>query len=84
MAGKTKVAARTILAGMRMVRHKICDRAQVGVENHRAVQLHFDGGTLDCDLLKIPFADGTLKAVRIGGRTVIPAQSLESLLTGEA
>ena len=27
---------------------------------------------------------GRLKAVRIGGRTVIPAQSLHSLISGEA
>ncbi|OYU74799.1 MAG: excisionase [Alphaproteobacteria bacterium PA3] len=29
-------------------------------------------------------ASGRLKAVRIGGRTVIPAESLRALVTGEA
>lgn len=29
-------------------------------------------------------ADGSLRAVRIGGRTVIPAESLHALIAGEA
>ena len=29
-------------------------------------------------------SDGTLRAVRIGGRTVIPAESLHALISGDA
>ena len=43
-----------------------------------------DASSLGRTTLYAHIAAGRLKAIRIGGRTVIPAQSLHSLISGAA
>src|SRR5262245_59397953 len=60
MSGETEIAGFAVLAGMLMIGHVISDLAEVSVQNHRAVQLHFDGRSFHRHFLEIPFADRAL------------------------
>src|SRR5258706_16210930 len=62
VTGKTEMAGGAISAGMRIVGHEVSDFTQVRVEDGRPVQLHFNSGTFDSDLLIIPLADWPLEA----------------------
>src|SRR5271157_2373399 len=77
VAGETKEAGGPVLAGVGGVGHEVLDGAQVGVEDHGAVELDLDLRTLHGHLLEVPEANRALVADLGGnhavGRTVVLA-----------
>src|SRR5437588_12238833 len=57
--GKTEVAARAVLARMRMVCHEFRYFGKVGIKNPGAVEFHFDRRAFHCDFFEIPLARGS-------------------------
>src|SRR5271157_3175405 len=86
VAGETKEAGGPVLAGVGGVGHEVLDGAQVGVEDHGAVELDLDLRTLHGHLLEVPEANRALVADLGGnhavGRTVVLAWVELAVLRG--
>src|SRR5258706_11700778 len=62
VAGEAERAGYAVFSGVRMVGHEIRDFAEVGVQNERSIEFHFDGRAFYRHFFEIPFADRALIA----------------------
>ncbi len=59
MPGEAEETRGRTLAGVELPAHELGDLADVGVDDHRPVQLDLDPRTFDRDLLEVPLAHRT-------------------------
>lgn len=70
VAAEPEVPAGDVLAGVRLVVHEFRDLAEVGVEDHCAVEFDLDRVPGDRDLLGVPLAGGAQTSALGGNHSV--------------